>query len=65
MENNPHTRPHLVKTPILDIPLGEPIVSDDGCHYGLRIKKPKEDTYENIWLDQLYGMVATAVQARE
>ena len=43
MENNSQSRPQLVKTPVLDIPLGEPIVSDDGYHYGLKIKKPKEN----------------------
>ncbi len=65
MENNSQSRPQLVKTPVLDIPLGEPIVSDDGYHYGLKIKKPKENAYENVWLDQLIGMVATAVQPKE
>ena len=61
MYNNPNHRPRLIKTPLYGIPLGEPIVSDDGLHYGLKIKKNK-DTFEDVWLDQIYGEVVKATQ---
>lgn len=61
MENTPNPRPKLVKTPLLDITLGEPIVSEDGFHYGLKIKKPKENEYEDVWLDQLHVLVERAI----
>lgn len=62
MNNNYKSRPRLVKTPLHGITLGEPFVSEDGMHYGLRVKKPHTDLYEDIWLDQIYGMVITESQ---
>lgn len=62
MNSNYKPRPRLVKTPLHGITLGEAVVSDDGIHYGLRVKKPQTDLYEDIWLDQIYGMVITASQ---
>ncbi len=52
--------PALVKSPVLHIPIGEPIRNDEG-RIGLRVKKPGEQEYEDVWLDQMVTMVAKAV----
>ena len=48
--------PKLVRTPKLNIPIGEAIKSPDG-HYSLKIKKAKSQDMEVIPLDQLNKMI--------
>jgi hypothetical protein len=49
-------KPHLIKTPIHKIPIGEAIKAPDG-RYTLRIKKPKGAEVEEIPLEKLISMV--------
>ncbi len=48
----------LLKTPLHKIPIGEAYKSGDG-HYGIRIKKPKGQEYEDLPLDRLLSMVVS------
>ena len=63
MKSNSDSRPRVVKTPIHNIPIGEPVQNAEG-RLGLRLKKPGEPVYETIWLDQMTGIVAKEVDAR-
>ncbi len=49
-------RSKMVRTPKLNIPIGEAIKSPDG-HYSLKIKKAKSQDMEVIPLDQLNKMI--------
>ena len=62
MSTQTKNHPHIVKSPLLSIPLGEPIQNDDG-RLGLRMKKPGEQKYEDVWLDEMMGTVAKEVTA--
>lgn len=64
MENDRAQHPHLVKSPKLDIPLGEAIIADNGCRYGLKIKKPKSNKYEYLWLDELFALIDREIHFR-
>ena len=57
MENRQETRPRMVRTPLLKIPIGEPIRNAEG-RLGLRMKKQGEQEYEDVWLDQMLSMIA-------
>ena len=54
MEENIVSKPHLIKTPVHKIPIGEPVKNPDG-HYSIRIKKPKGNEYEELSLDRGNG----------
>lgn len=56
MEENIVSKPHLIKTPVHKIPIGEPVKNPDG-HYSIRIKKPKGNEYEELSLNHLISMV--------
>ena len=56
-------RPRVVKTPVHNIPIGEPVQNNEG-RLGLRLKKPGEPVYEIVWLDQVTGMVVKEVAVR-
>ena len=58
MENRYQKKACLVRTPVHQIPIGEPVFSEDG-RPGLRIKKQGTPLCEIIWLDQIYGIVFT------
>lgn len=60
MENITNCHPRLVKTPLLNIPIGEPIKNDEG-RLGVRMKKQGQQEFEDVWLDQMVSMVAKAV----
>lgn len=60
MEERTVPKPHLIKTPVHKIPIGEAVKKPDG-HYSLRIKKPKGSEYEELSLDHLISMVVTEV----
>lgn len=63
MENHPVSKPHLIKTPVHNIPIGEPVKTPDG-HYCIRIKKPKGSEYEDLTLDCLISMVVKEADAQ-
>jgi len=46
----------LIRSPLLGIPLGEPVKLPDGT-YCVRVKKPKGSEVEEIPLDQIVAMV--------
>ena len=54
----------LVRTPIHQIPIGEPVKSPDGT-YCLRIKKPKGPEVEEVPLDKLFSMVISTVEGQK
>ena len=56
--------PYLMKSPQLGIPLGEPVISDDEWRVGLKIKKPKSDEYEYLWMDELLFLVERAARTK-
>jgi hypothetical protein len=58
MEERTSHKLRLIKTPVHNIPIGEPVKTPDG-HYGLRIKRPKGNEYEEMSLDTLIFMVVT------
>lgn len=60
MTNKAAGKSRIVKTPIHNIPIGEPIKNDDG-RLGLRMKKQGELEFEDVWIDQMFTMVAKAV----
>ena len=53
----------LLKTPLHKIPIGEAYKSGDG-HYGIRIKKPKGQEYEDLPLDRLLSMVVSEADSQ-
>lgn len=56
MEERHVPKPHLIRTPVHKIPIGEAVKKPDG-HYSLRIKKPKGSEYEELSLDHFISMV--------
>ena len=62
MEERPVPKPHLIKTPVHKIPIGEAVKKPDG-HYSLRIKKPKGSEYKELSLDRLISMVVTEAES--
>lgn len=63
MEERTAHKPHLIKTPVHNIPIGEPVKTSDG-HYCIRIKKPKGSEYEDLPLDCLISMVVKEADAQ-
>lgn len=63
MEERTAYKPHLIKTPVHNIPIGEPVKTPDG-HYCIRIKKPKGSEYEELPLDYLISMVVTGADSQ-
>ena len=51
----------IVRTPLHNIPVGEPIKHNDG-HYSLRLKKPGEQVFEDVAIDQLFSMVISEAE---
>ena len=62
MEETTVPKPHLIRTPVHKIPIGEAVKKPDG-HYSLRIKKPKGSEYEELSLDHLISMVVAATDS--
>lgn len=54
----------LVRTPRLNIPIGEAIKNNDGCYF-LRIKRPKSNDIEELSLDVLFSLVVNNVEDSE
>ena len=63
MEERTVPKPHLIKTPVHKIPIGEAVKKPDG-HYSLRIKKHKGSEYEEVPLDHLISMVVTEANSQ-
>ena len=63
MEERSVPKPHLIKTPVHKIPIGEAVKKPDG-HYSLRVKKPKGSEYEELSLDHLISMVVAEADSQ-
>ncbi len=55
MDKDSSTRARIIKTPVHHIPIGVPFKKDG--QYGLRIKKPQCQEFEDVPLDHLITMV--------
>ena len=64
MHESTARKPRIIKTPVHKIPIGVPFRSKDG-RYGLRIKKPQSQEYEEIELEQLFEMVVKQAQTTD
>ncbi len=62
MEENSYHKPHIIKTPVHKIPIGEAVKKADG-HYSIRIKRPQSSEYEELSLDHLISMVVAATDS--
>ena len=58
------THDALIKTPVLHIPLGQPVRNHDG-RLGLRMKKSGESEYEVVWIDQIMASVDRACRIQK
>ena len=52
---------NFIKTPRLNVPLGEAYRNSDGT-YGLRIKKPNSGLYEDVPIDEIFKMVISGAE---
>ncbi|MCU6720112.1 MULTISPECIES: hypothetical protein [Porcipelethomonas] len=50
------SKPNMIYTPKLKIPLGEIILKQNGSHV-LKIKKPNKSEYEEITIDSLMSLI--------
>lgn len=58
------SKPNMIYTPKLKIPLGEIIVKQNGSR-ALKIKKPNKSEYEEITIDSLMYLIYSSKNGRD